>query len=110
MTTIENSVIAAINCHIVEHGVLYASWYVGIAQSPRVRLFEDHNVNSETDLWIYRDAETSDTARRIEKYFINQLDTDGGPGVVKIPHMCMLTRRICILTLRMTESIVLYEL
>lgn len=79
-TTIENTVITAINDHIVKRGGSYASWYVGIAQKPRERLFQDHNVNSETDLWIFKDAFTSDAARRIEKYFIDQLGTDGGSG------------------------------
>ena len=57
----------------------YSSWYVGISENPRERLFDDHNVD-EKNGWIYREASNSEIARRIEKYFIDELGTDGGAG------------------------------
>ncbi len=56
------------------------SWYVGISEDPEGRLFNDHGVDKESDPWIYRTAKTSAAARRIERYFVETLGTDGGPG------------------------------
>lgn len=58
----------------------YSDWYVGIASDPKERLFEDHNVDKETNGWIYRKAESSDIAREIEEYLIDVLGTDGDTG------------------------------
>ena len=66
--------------YIEGNGGKYSSWYVGIADNPRERLFDGHGVKEEGDLWIYRTAESSTEARRIEKYFVEQLGTDGGTG------------------------------
>lgn len=66
--------------YIANAGSSYNTWYVGIAQDARARLFNDHGVKEKEDLWIYRTASTSEDARIIEDYFINTLGTDGGPG------------------------------
>jgi hypothetical protein len=80
MSIATKSIKAEIQSFIDGHGNIYRTWYVGIASSPRSRLFNDHNVNEATDLWIYRKAETHEEARRIERYFIDVLGTDGGTG------------------------------
>lgn len=66
--------------YIDKVGGLYNSWYVGIAEDPRERLFEEHNVDKDEDFWIYRECEDSDAARSVEDYFINVLGTDGETG------------------------------
>ncbi len=59
----------------------YSDWYVGIASSPKERLFDEHNVEKNGgNGWIYRDADTENIAREIEAYFINQKKTRGGTG------------------------------
>ncbi len=55
-------------------------WYVGITDDPTKRLFTDHQVNKESDYWIYRKCSSTYEARSIEEYFINTLKTDGGSG------------------------------
>ena len=56
----------------------YANWYVGVASDPESRLFNDHKVGKYW--WIYKECLSSDAARRVEDYFLNNLGTDGGPG------------------------------
>lgn len=63
-----------------KHGGNYRNWYVGIASNPRDRLFSDHNVNEHSDLWIFNETNDEDTARRIEKHFIDNVGTQGGGG------------------------------
>lgn len=58
----------------------YSSWYVGISEDPRNRLFNQHMVDEESDRWIFRWATSADVARRIERYFIDILGTDGASG------------------------------
>ena len=57
----------------------YSSWYVGISETPRNRLFTGHNVDEKTDHWIYNTASSSTIAREIEKHFL-ELGCDGGSG------------------------------
>jgi len=57
----------------------YSSWYVGISENPRNRLFKDHNVDEKNNRWTYNTASSSTIAREIEKYFLD-LGCDGGPG------------------------------
>ncbi|MDA2936473.1 hypothetical protein MYX06_04615 [Patescibacteria group bacterium AH-259-L05] len=73
-------IIKEIMAHIKSRGGKYSDWYVGIASDARARLFNDHNVNEESDAWIYREAGDSEVAREIEEYFVNTLGTDGGSG------------------------------
>ena len=39
-----------------------------------------NRVNEQSGAWIYCEALSSDAAREVEQYFIDQLKTDGGPG------------------------------
>jgi len=66
--------------YIDQNGGSYKSWYVGIAKDPKDRLFNEHSVRKDEDCWIFRTAVDSDTARDIEKYFVNDLGMDGGTG------------------------------
>jgi hypothetical protein len=68
-----------IETYIKKDGTPYYSWYVGILENPEKLLFEEHFVE-ENGLWIYEFAPNSQAARRIVKYFLNVLGTDGEPG------------------------------
>ena len=61
------------------NGTPFKKLYIGIASDAEDRLFNDHSVNRETDIWIYRTASSDSVAREIEKHFID-LGFDGGPG------------------------------
>jgi len=61
-------------------GGKYSEWYAGIAANPRVRLFNDHQVNEEKDSWIYRLCEDSDVAREIEEHLLGLGFCGGGGG------------------------------
>ncbi|MFH1186900.1 MAG: hypothetical protein V1697_01860 [Candidatus Levyibacteriota bacterium] len=73
-------VIKNILAHITNTGGNYSSWYVGIAQDPKKRLFQDHNVKEVGDAWVYDQCLDNMSAREIEDYFVNKLNTDGGTG------------------------------
>ncbi len=80
MTPEEEKIISEIKNFISKWGGSYPNWYVGIAEDPRERLFNGHNVNDKNDGWIFRETSSDKTARNIEDYFINSLKTDGQPG------------------------------
>src|SRR4030042_4013306 len=58
----------------------YSDWYVGITSNPRKRLFQDHNVAENGGAWIYSPADSSEIARSVENYIINNYKTDGDIG------------------------------
>ena len=66
---------------INKSGGSYSKWYVGVADNPYARLFNEHGVKEKSDAWICRTASSSEAAREIELYFIEVLGTDGGPGL-----------------------------
>ena len=73
-------IVADIEDHIEDRGGPFSKWYVGIAADARDRLFKDHSVKEEGDVWVYRRVASSAEARKIEKYFIDTKGTQGGPG------------------------------
>ncbi len=75
----KQKIIDDIKSYMQEHGGDYSDWYVGISKDTNDRLFNGHGVR-EKGVWIYRTAESSQTARDIEDYFVNTLGTDGGTG------------------------------
>lgn len=75
-----NSIINAIESYIAKNSNDYRIWYVGIAKDPDTRLFNDHNVQRNMDAWTYCPADSDAVARQVEKFFIEQRGTDGGPG------------------------------
>ena len=72
LTEALNRVAGEIDAHIRQCGGNYRDWYVGIASSPRNRLFNDHNVDEKKSAWIFRDAGPESAARQIEKYFLDK--------------------------------------
>jgi len=75
-----NGIIAEIKAHIKECGGNYSNWYVGITCDRDQRLFVDHNVKKKGGAWISYKASSSVLAREVEKYFIDNCKTQGGPG------------------------------
>jgi len=73
-------IIKEIKGHIEKSGYPYSSWYVGISEDAKRRLFTDHNVQEKNAWWIYREASSNQVAREIEEYFVKTLRTDGGLG------------------------------
>lgn len=59
----------------------YSKWYVGIASDPEKQLFTEHNVSKESGHWIFKDAESEDIARYVEKQIKNNYGTKGKPTV-----------------------------
>ena len=80
MAKTEAEIKAYIKNYIDQNGADYPSWYVGIAENPKDRLIKGHKVDIDNDPWIFSTAESTDTARRIEQYFVEILKTDGGTG------------------------------
>jgi len=80
MAKSEEEIRAEIKAYIDRNGGPYSSWYVGIAADARERLFNNHGVDEKNDFWIYQTCSSSDIARNVEAYFVNELSTDGGTG------------------------------
>ena len=66
--------------HILKREGTYPKWYVGITTDTDRRLIQEHNVSQKNGIWIRRNAETLSKAEEIEKYFTEDLTTDGAPG------------------------------
>ena len=73
------NIVAKIEAFIEKFGGCYPDWYVGITGNKEQRLFVDHNVNRK-GYWICCEAYSSDIARIIEDYFIEEHETQGGSG------------------------------
>ncbi len=76
----EWQIINEIRAYVDACGGDYHRWWVGISEQPKARLFGDHRVRESGDRWIFRTARDSNSARAIEKFLIEKLGTDGGPG------------------------------
>ena len=79
MAKSRQTIIAEIAAHVADRGGTYPDWYVGITEDPRRRLFTEHNVDEAGGHWIYRECDSAQSARAIEKHFLN-LGMQGGPG------------------------------
>ena len=78
----KNDIIKDITNHVNNNwpkGAVRKSFYIGIAADARDRLFNDHQVNEKSDIWIWRPADSDQIARDVEKHFLD-LGLDGGPG------------------------------
>jgi hypothetical protein len=68
-----------IKSFIDEHDNNYPKWYSGIASDPRKRLFEEHNVSEDSDLWIFQRCPNEQNARNVEERLL-KLGCDGSTG------------------------------
>lgn len=76
----KDQIIREISDYIKSKGGFPNEWYVGITNNAEDRLFKEHNVDKEKGVRIWRTANTEDEARQIERYFLEAVRTDGGPG------------------------------
>ena len=66
--------------YIKKNGGIYSQWYAGVATDPKKRLFNDHNVNEQSDNWVYSNHLGTDTAaRNVEQHFLAK-GCKGAPG------------------------------
>ena len=56
---------------MISRGGYYYQWCAGITSEPQKRLFVDHNLERERDVWIYRDCGSETTARKVERHFLD---------------------------------------
>ena len=82
------SLINSIKSKIMTGDQDFSSWYVGIANNVKRKLFEDHNVNEQNGIWIYVTAPDNAAARTTKSYFVqnrvaaNDLDDEVGGLIV----------------------------
>lgn len=76
------TIINDINNHLSKSGRrFYSDFYIGITNNVERRMFIEHNVVKEKSWWIYRTAINSETARKIENYFLEKgMRGDNGGG------------------------------
>ncbi len=74
-----DEIVTDISNHIKKRGGSYAEYYCGITNDAERRLFDEHNVDKEHGVWIYRTANSDDVARKVEQYFLAK-GCEGGSG------------------------------
>jgi len=65
--------------HIQKQGGSLSSWYCGITENIKSRLFGDHNVPEKGHWYTYMRCEDSGPARSVEKALLDY-GCDGGSG------------------------------
>ena len=65
--------------HIKKQGGPFSSWYCGITENIKNRLFGDHNVPEKDHWFIHRPCTSNESARNVEKALL-ELGCDGGTG------------------------------
>jgi hypothetical protein len=59
----------------------YSDFYIGTTKDIKSRLFEYHNVPTSRHWYIYRTATDEDTARKVEKHYLDLgMRGNGGDG------------------------------
>lgn len=75
-----DEIIKTIDAYRRKHGRIFASnLYVGITNDIDRRLFGFHRVPRKNHWWIYCPADDVQTARKVEKYYLNK-GMQGGDG------------------------------
>ena len=64
---------------IDQYGSAYSNWYTGITSDPETRLFQQHGVSKDTDVWTFQRCQSEQGARDVEAALL-ELGCDGGPG------------------------------
>ncbi len=80
MPTLEERIVSDIVGYIRQAGGDFSTWYVGIADDARARLFRDHNVDEAAGLWIFDNAITENCAHNAERRIIEEHQTQGMVG------------------------------
>ncbi|GFH99049.1 hypothetical protein IMSAGC004_01451 [Bacteroidaceae bacterium] len=67
-----STIIAEVDEHMKKSGKrYYSNFYVGVSDNAVQRLFSEHHVSREESWWIYRTAKDADTARKVEKHYLD---------------------------------------
>ena len=74
-----DEIVSDIDNHIKKHKGKYSDYYCGITNDAERRLFDEHNVDKEHGVWIYRTASSDDVARKVEQHFLDK-GCEGGSG------------------------------
>ena len=56
----------------------WRGWYVGITADPSNRVYEEHRASMQDSIIVA--VESEQVARAVERFFINEKGTAGGPG------------------------------
>jgi hypothetical protein len=76
----ESEIVAAIESKVSSiPGSSYQEWYIGITNDPKRRRKEHEDEGKVTRYWNVWDAETEETAGKVEAYFIDK-GMKGGTG------------------------------
>lgn len=65
--------------YIKEFDSDFGAWYVGVAGEPKRTMQEEHGVDLEEDIWLYKQALSFAACRTVQRYFCEKLKTDGKP-------------------------------
>ena len=79
MAKSKQEIISKIDGHIKSRGGPYSSWYVGITEDAKRRVFQEHGVDKDKDFYIWLTASSSAIARDVESHFLDE-GCDGGTG------------------------------
>lgn len=63
--------------HIKEFGGEFSDWYVGVADDPKDALHGRHRADENEDVWLYKQALSTQACRTVQSYFLQRLNTDG---------------------------------
>ncbi len=65
--------------YMKEYGGGFHDWYVGVASDPLLTMTQEHKVDKERDIWLYKQALSFTACRTLQRYFLETLKTDGIP-------------------------------
>ena len=63
--------------YVKEFGADFSDWYVGISHDPKKALFEDHELDEQNDIWLYKQAMSFAACETVQKYFLETQNTEG---------------------------------
>jgi hypothetical protein len=58
--------------YVEDHGYSHRSWYCGITSDIEARLFGEHKVSKDGDLWVSTSCETANDAMVVQEALINE--------------------------------------
>jgi hypothetical protein len=80
MANFKNIIILEILEFIYREGGGPKTWYIGVTNDPRQRLFDEHQVHYQNDAWIYRTATSEGEALQVQSYFLEYGLAEGEEG------------------------------
>jgi hypothetical protein len=80
MANFLNIIIMEILEFIYREGGDPKTWYIGVTNDPRQRLFDEHQVDYQNDAWIYRIASSEGEALQVQAYFLEFGLAEGEEG------------------------------